>query len=82
MVPPVNFTIRCEYNGKGFDIRNFSAYVERTIAIPEGVESTAACEGLPDGYRHTGLQRFGTGPASAGETLSAPLFRKALSGEP
>ncbi|MFA7661467.1 MAG: S-layer homology domain-containing protein, partial [Anaerovoracaceae bacterium] len=56
VVPPVNFTIRCEYNGKGFDIRNFSAYVERTIAIPEGVDPftiTTAIVTYPDGtLRH------------------------------
>lgn len=56
VAPPINFTIRCEYNGKGFDIRNFNAYVERTIAIPEGVDPSTITTAIvvdPDGtLRH------------------------------
>lgn len=52
IVPAVNFEITCTYNGKTVDVSKFNAYVERRIAIPEGVDPTKITTGIvvnPDG---------------------------------
>ena len=38
VVPPVDFQISCNYNRQSIDISSFSAYVQRMIAIPAGVD--------------------------------------------
>ncbi len=38
LVEPVEFTITCEYRGQSVEVSTFNAYVERLIAIPEGVD--------------------------------------------
>jgi len=38
IVPPVSFTITCTYKGNNIEVSEFSSYVERLIAIPDGVD--------------------------------------------
>ncbi|WP_164472733.1 S-layer homology domain-containing protein [Cohnella candidum] len=38
VVPPVDFTVTATYNGKTVNLDKFSAYVEREIPLPEGVD--------------------------------------------
>jgi S-layer homology domain. len=56
VVPPVHFAIETEYAGQTREISRFSVYVERRIAIPEGVDPgliTTAVVVEPDGtIRH------------------------------
>jgi uncharacterized repeat protein (TIGR02543 family) len=56
VAPPVEFTIRAIYEGTTVEISNFSAYVERTIAIPDGADPGKITTGVvvePDGtVRH------------------------------
>lgn len=56
VVPAVEFTISCTYNGKTVEVSNFNAFVERTIAIPDGVNPNKITTGVvinPDGtVRH------------------------------
>ncbi|MFC3803698.1 immunoglobulin-like domain-containing protein [Cohnella sp. GCM10012308] len=40
IVAPVEFTVLGTYGGKTIEISRFDAYVERTIAIPDGVDSS------------------------------------------
>jgi len=52
VVPAVNFTINCTYNGQMVDVSSFNAYVERMIAIPDGVDPAKITTGVvvkPDG---------------------------------
>ena len=35
---PIEFSLNCTYDGKSVEISKFNSYVERTIAIPEGIE--------------------------------------------
>lgn len=52
VVPAVDFNITCTYNGKTIDISKFNAYVERRVAIPEGVDPSKITTGIvvnPDG---------------------------------
>lgn len=52
VVPAVNFDITCTYSGKTVDVSKFNAYVERRIAIPEGVDPAKITTGIvvnPDG---------------------------------
>ena len=56
MVPAVEFTVFCSHGSQTIEIDSFSAYVERTIAVPDGVDpqkiTTAIVVG-PDGtVRH------------------------------
>ncbi|WP_158301665.1 X2-like carbohydrate binding domain-containing protein [Paenibacillus mesophilus] len=56
VVPPVNFTVRGIYGDKTIEISRFNAYVERTVAIPDGVDPAKITTGVviePDGtVRH------------------------------
>ncbi|MDF2668840.1 MAG: cell wall/surface repeat protein, partial [Paenibacillus sp.] len=56
VVPPVNFTVRAMYEGTTVEISKFNAYVERTIAIPDGIDPNKITTGVvvdPDGtVRH------------------------------
>lgn len=48
----VDFTVTCSYGGRAVDVSSFNAYVERTIAIPNGVDPTKITTGIvvnPDG---------------------------------
>ncbi|GBG05891.1 hypothetical protein PAT3040_00376 [Paenibacillus agaridevorans] len=38
MVPPVNFVITAHYGGKQIEVSTFTAFVERLIAIPDGID--------------------------------------------
>lgn len=52
VVPAVNFEISCTYNGVTVDVSQFNAYVERMIAIPDGVDPSKITTGVvvePDG---------------------------------
>ena len=52
VVPAVDFRIFCTYNGATVDANHFKAYVERMIAIPEGVDPEKITTGVivkPDG---------------------------------
>lgn len=52
IVPAVEFTISCEYNGRTVSVSNFTAYVERLIKIPSGVDYNKITTGIvvePDG---------------------------------
>jgi len=56
MVPPLDFTIRAIYGNTSVEVSKFNAYVERTIAIPAGVDPNKITTGVvvdPDGtVRH------------------------------
>ncbi|OKP98982.1 chitobiase/beta-hexosaminidase C-terminal domain-containing protein [Paenibacillus sp. P46E] len=56
VAPPLNFVVRAEYDGKTIEISKFNAYVEREMALPEGVDPkkiTTAIVVEPDGsVRH------------------------------
>ena len=52
MVPAVEFKVECSYNDQTVEVKSFNAYVERTIAIPDGVDPykiTTAVVVRPDG---------------------------------
>ena len=46
VVPPVEFTVRAEYEGQSVEIAKFTAYVERAIAIPDGVDPDRITTGV------------------------------------
>lgn len=46
MAPPVDFTVTCSYENKTIPVNQFNAYVERMIAIPEGVDPTKVTTGV------------------------------------
>ncbi|SEU28090.1 S-layer homology domain-containing protein [Paenibacillus sp. NFR01] len=56
VVPPMDFTVTAVYNGKTVEVSRYNAYVERTIALPEGVDPSRITTGTvtdPDGtVRH------------------------------
>lgn len=56
VVPPVDFTVKCTYSDQTINITQFSSYVERTLAIPDGVDPQKITTGVvvePDGtLRH------------------------------
>lgn len=55
MVPAVDFTITCTYNGQTTDVDHFNSYVIRRIAIPEGVDHKKITTGIvvyPDNSKH------------------------------
>jgi len=52
VVPAVDFTISCSYNGKTVDVNSFNTYVERLIEIPSSIDPTKITTGVvvkPDG---------------------------------
>lgn len=46
IAPPVEFTIQCVHEEKTISVEHFNAYVERTIAIPEGVDPNKITTGV------------------------------------
>lgn len=56
VVPPMEFTVRATYGDQTVEVSKFNAYVERTVAIPEGVDPNKITTGVvvdPDGtVRH------------------------------
>ncbi|MEA4926958.1 MAG: tandem-95 repeat protein [Syntrophomonadaceae bacterium] len=60
VVQPVQFEITCTSAGKTVEVSRFNAYVERTIAIPEGVDPGRITTGIilnPDGtFSHVPTQ--------------------------
>ncbi|MEN6327430.1 MAG: S-layer homology domain-containing protein, partial [Syntrophomonas sp.] len=60
VVPPVEFTVTCTYADKTVNVSQFNSYVERTIAIPDGVDPSKITTGIivePDGTtRHVPTQ--------------------------
>ncbi|MBP1994363.1 S-layer homology domain-containing protein [Paenibacillus eucommiae] len=46
VVPSIDFTVRAVYGDKTIEISKFNAYVERTIAIPGGVDPTKITTGV------------------------------------
>lgn len=56
VVQPVDFTVRCTYGNKTVEVSQFNNYVERTVAIPDGVDPNKITTGVvvdPDGtVRH------------------------------
>ncbi|MBB6734247.1 S-layer homology domain-containing protein [Cohnella sp. CBP 2801] len=56
VVTPVEFTVKGTYNGQTVEVSRFNSYVERTIAIPDGVDPGKITTGIvidPDGtVRH------------------------------
>ncbi len=55
MVPAVDYTITCTHGNQTVNVGSFNAYVERTIAIPDGVDPTKITTGVvvdPDGTTH------------------------------
>lgn len=60
VVPPVEFNITCTYGENTVNVSRFNAYVERAVAIPEGIDPQKITTGIvvePDGtYRHVPTQ--------------------------
>ncbi|WP_379146833.1 S-layer homology domain-containing protein [Paenibacillus sp. sgz500992] len=60
VAPPIDFTVTATYGGETVDVAKFNAYVERTIAIPEGVDPNRVTTAIvidPDGtVRHVPTQ--------------------------
>ena len=56
VMPSLDFEVSCSYNGKIVEVNRFNSYIERTIAIPEGVDPAKITTGIvvePDGaVRH------------------------------
>ncbi|MGQ5393389.1 InlB B-repeat-containing protein [Paenibacillus sp. M.A.Huq-84] len=56
VAPPLNFSVRATYGDNKLDVSQFTAYVERTIAIPDGVDPNKITTGViiePEGtVRH------------------------------
>ena len=56
VVPPIEFKVTATFGGKTIEVSRFHAYVERTIAIPEGADPGKITTGIvvePDGkIRH------------------------------
>ncbi len=52
VVPAVEFTVSCTYNGQTTEVSTFNSYVERMVAIPDGVDPNKITTGIvvkPDG---------------------------------
>ncbi len=52
VVPPIEFKVTVSYGDKSIEINKFEAYVERTVAIPDGVDPSKITTGIvvdPDG---------------------------------
>ncbi|WP_232101797.1 X2-like carbohydrate binding domain-containing protein [Paenibacillus sp. URB8-2] len=60
VVPPLNFTVRGVYGDTKIEVSKFNAYVERTLAIPDGIDPNKITTGVviePDGaVRHVPTQ--------------------------
>lgn len=60
IVPPIEFNVTCTYGDRTVSVSDFSSYVERTIAIPPGVDPDKITTGVviePDGtVRHVPTQ--------------------------
>jgi len=56
VIPPLEFTVKATYDGKTVEVTKFNAYVERTIAVPDGADPNKITTGVvvdPDGtVRH------------------------------
>lgn len=55
MIPSVDYTVTCSYGGRTINVSSFNAYIERTIAIPDGVDPSKITTGIvvnPDGTIH------------------------------
>lgn len=55
MTPAVDFTIACTYGEKVINVSLFNRYIERTIAIPDGIDPNKITTGIvvdPDGTVH------------------------------
>ncbi len=56
VMPAVDFKVTCSYGGKTIEVSRFNSYVERDIAIPDGVDPSKITTGIvlePDGtFRH------------------------------
>ncbi|MDI4643544.1 S-layer homology domain-containing protein [Cohnella hashimotonis] len=65
VVPSVDFVIRAVYGDQKIELTRFEAYVERTIAIPDGIDPSKITTGIvvePDGaVRHVPTQIVVTG---------------------
>jgi len=46
VVPPIEFTVKAIYDGKTVKISKFDVYVERTIAIADGVDPNKMTKGI------------------------------------
>lgn len=46
IVPPMDFTVKVTSQGKSYEIPRYSAYVERTIALPDGIDPSKITTGL------------------------------------
>lgn len=46
MIPAVEFSISCTNNGNTAAVSSFNSYVERTIAVPDGVDPTKITTGI------------------------------------
>ncbi len=60
MAPPMDFTVTAEYGGNKVEVSKFNVYVERSIALPEGIDPHKITTGVviePDGtVRHVPTQ--------------------------
>ena len=65
VVPALEFTVRAAYGDRTVEVSKFNAYVERTVAIPEGVDPNRITTGVvvePDGtVRHVPTKVIQTG---------------------
>lgn len=56
MAPPVTFKVNAQYKGQSIEVTDYSVYVERTVALPEGIDPNKITTGVvlePDGtLRH------------------------------
>ena len=46
VAPPVYFTVEASYEGQTVEVTKFNAYVERTIALPEGIDPNKITTGI------------------------------------
>ncbi|WP_338554319.1 S-layer homology domain-containing protein [Paenibacillus sp. KS-LC4] len=55
-IPPIDFIVQAAYGGKSVDVAKFNAYVERTLTLPDGIDTSKITTGIviePDGtIRH------------------------------
>lgn len=45
-IPPMDFTVKATYGGKTVDVSKFDIYVQRLVAIPDGVDPTKITTGV------------------------------------